>query len=122
MPAEAPSTNWSIEFYVDPRNRSPVTEFLAKLSKIERAEARNTFRLLQEFGTTLGMPHARPMIGHGRLWELRAGPNRLLYFAHVGRRFVILHGFRKKSQKTPVREIATAERRMVDFLEREYDS
>jgi len=99
-----------------------VVDFLAVLSKVERVEARNAFRLLQEFGTTLGMPHARPMTGHGKLWELRAGPNRLLYFAHVGRRFVILHGFRKKSQKTPIREIATAERRMADFLERQHDS
>jgi phage-related protein len=99
-----------------------VTEFLATLSKIERVEARNAFRLLQEFGTTLDMPHARPMTGHGKLWELRAGPNRLLYFAHIGRRFVILYGFRKKSQKTPIREIATAERQMADFLEREHDS
>jgi phage-related protein len=41
---------------------------------------------------------------------------------YVGRRFVILHGFRKKSQKTPIREIATAERRMADFLEKEHDS
>lgn len=122
MPAELSPTKWSIEFYVDTRGQSPVSEFLAMLSRMERVEARNAFRLLQEFGTTLGMPHARSMAGHGKLWELRSGPNRLLYFAHVGRRFVILHGFRKKSQKTPIREIATAERRMADFLEREHDS
>jgi phage-related protein len=122
MPAEMPPAHWSIEFYVDTRGQSPVSEFLAMLSKVERVEARNAFRLLQEFGTTLGMPHARPLTGHDKLWELRAGPNRLLYFAHIGRRFVILHGFRKKSQRTPIREIATAERRMANYLEREHDS
>jgi phage-related protein len=122
MPAEQPPTFWSIEFYVDTRGRNPVVEFLETMSKLERVEARNAIRLLLEFGTTLGMPHARPMTGHGKLWELRAGPNRLLYFAYIGRRFVILHAFRKKSQKAPIREIATAERRMADFLEREHDS
>jgi len=43
----------------------------------------------------------------------------LLYFACIGRRFVILHGFRKQTRKTPAREIETAERRMADFLERQ---
>lgn len=88
-------------------------------SKRERAEVRNALRLLQEFGPVLGMPHARPVTGHRKLWELRAGPIRLFYFAHIGQRFVILHAFRKKSQKTPAREINTAERRMANFLERE---
>jgi phage-related protein len=72
--------------------------------------------LLQEFGPLLGMPHARPV---GDLWELRAGPGRLFYFAYMGRRFIILHGYRKQGPKAPKREIETAMRRWADFLERE---
>jgi phage-related protein len=36
-----------------------------------------------------------------------------------GRRFVLLHAFTKKTQKTPAAEIETAKRRMADYLERE---
>ncbi len=32
---------------------------------------------------------------------------------------IVLHAFRKKSGKTPGQEIAKAERRMYEFLERE---
>jgi phage-related protein len=35
-----------------------------------------------------------------------------------GWRFVVLHGFRKRTQKTPRREIATAERYLREFLAR----
>ncbi len=80
MPEER--AQWRIVFYVDRRGRSPVAEFLNGLSAHERAEAENAFRLLLEFGTLLGMPHARPVSGHAKLWELRPGPNRIFYFAH----------------------------------------
>jgi len=111
--------DWTIEFYTDRRGHSPVVEFINALPVREQAEVRNALRLLREFGTLLGMPHARPLTGHHKLWELRPGPNRLLYFAHTGRRFVILHGFRKRSQRTLAREIRIAERRMAEILERE---
>ena len=62
------------------------------------------------------MPHARPIAG---LWELRPGPNRFFYVAVRGRHFVILHGYRKRSQAAPQREIETAQRRWADLLERD---
>jgi phage-related protein len=109
---------WTIEFYTDARGKSAVVEFISGLPERERAKARNYLRLLREFGILLGMPYARPVSGHRKLWELRPGAIRLFYFAHTGRRFIILHAFRKKSQKTPRREITTAEQRMAEFLER----
>ncbi len=80
-------------------------------------EAENAFRLLCEFGTLLGMPHARPVSGHPKLWELRPGPNGIFYFAHVDRTFVLLHGYRKQGRKAPAEEIATAEKRMAELTE-----
>ena len=81
-----------------------------------------SFALLEEFGLTVTAPHVRPIKGSWKLWELRVrvqqGAIRLFYFAHTGRRFVILHGFVKKSGKTPRRDIETAVRRMQDVLER----
>ena len=72
--------------------------------------------LLREFGPRLPMPYARHI--EGDLWELRPGAGRLFYFLYTGRRFIILHGYRKKGRKAPKKEIATAHRRMMDFLER----
>ncbi|MFZ1465030.1 MAG: type II toxin-antitoxin system RelE/ParE family toxin [Anaerolineae bacterium] len=44
------------------------------------------------------------------------GANRFFYFAYVDRRFVILHAYRKQSQKTPPQELALAERRLAEVL------
>lgn len=107
---------WRVEFYIDARGRSPVEKFLDALSVTERAEALRVLRLLREYGISLGMPHARPI---GGLWELRPGPNRFFYVAMTGRRFVVLHGYRKRSQAAPQREIDTAQRRWADLLDRE---
>jgi len=107
---------WQIFFYEDHRGKSPVLDFMNTLSARERAKVNNVHRLLEEFGMDLGMPHARRI--KGRLWELRPGDNRLFYFLQVERKFIILHGYRKRSMKAPEKEIATALRRMQEFLEK----
>jgi len=72
-------------------------------------------RLLEEFGSNLSMPHARQI--KGKLWELRPGGVRLFYFAYIEQQFVILHGYRKQSQKSPDREIEIAMRRMQELMD-----
>jgi phage-related protein len=71
------------------------------------------------FGPDLGMPHTRAM-GQG-LFELRIkgaeGVVRVFYCTVVGRRIVILHQFRKKSEKTPRKELDTALRRMKEVVD-----
>jgi phage-related protein len=106
---------WQIHFYEDRRGKSPVLDFINHIFPKDRAKVNNVFRLLEEFGTDLGMPHARRI--EGRLWELRPGDNRLFYFLYMEHKFVILHGFRKQSMKTPEKEIATALRRMKEISE-----
>lgn len=113
---------WNVEFYRDRRGRSPVEDFLTTLPERERLEVLRVIDLLEEHGLALGMPHARPIAG---MWELRAGPGRVFYVAvrppagRLGRRFILLHGYRKKSQVAPQREIDTAQRRWAELLERE---
>jgi phage-related protein len=115
MIAQSPA--WTVEFYVDAGGRSPVQEFIEGLSKQEQVTVGHVFQLLQEYGVNLGSPYVRHV--EDKIWELRPGSNRLLYFAHTGRRFIILHAFRKKSQKTPRKESRAAKRHLAEFLERE---
>jgi phage-related protein len=111
---DQPSVMWRIVFYKDSRGRSPIAEYLNTLPIAEQAATREAFSLLREFGISLGMPHAKHV--DGKLWELRPGANRFFYFAHVGRRFVILHAYRRHSQKTPAQELALAEPRLAEVL------
>lgn len=65
-----------------------------------------------------------PLVRHleGKLWELRRESDtniyRLLCVFLSGRRILFLHGFHKKTQKTPRRELETVLRRLQDFIER----
>jgi len=109
-----PSRAWRIEFYSDHRGRVPAYEFIEGLAPHEHAAALRALDLLARYGPRLSIPHARHI--EGRLRELRAGPGRLFYFLHLGETFVILHGYRKKSQKASRQEAETAIRRMNDLL------
>jgi len=106
---------WNIVFYVDHRGKCPPREFIEELPVMEQAKIRNVLRLLQEFGSNLSMPHAKQI--KGKLWELRPGGVRLFYFAYIEQQFVILHGYRKQSQKAPDREIEIAIRRMQELID-----
>jgi len=69
------------------------------------------------YGPDLRMPHTRAM--GGGLFELRMksheGIGRVFYCTMSKKKIVMLHNFVKKTQKTPVREIAIARRRMKEI-------
>ncbi|MGL5876389.1 MAG: type II toxin-antitoxin system RelE/ParE family toxin, partial [Xenococcaceae cyanobacterium] len=87
-----------------------------------KAKFARIFELLQERGISVGMPYVRS-IDNTKLYEIRVEQDtniyRIFYFAYTGRRFILLHGFQKKTQKTPNQEIELAETRRKEFLAQE---
>lgn len=73
--------------------------------------------LMVEFGWPLGMPYCRGL-GNG-LWEVRSdltgGRIARVIFSVIDERMVLLHGFIKKTQKTPPRDLQLAARRMKEI-------
>jgi phage-related protein len=63
----------------------------------------------------VGMPHVRSLSGAGSLWEIRMsgkdGIARAIYVKASGQRLVVVHGFQKKTQKTPKTALKTARKR-----------
>ena len=74
-------------------------------------------QLLQDNGTR--MPENITKHIEDGIWELRPGNNRVLYFFFKDNTFILLHQFRKKTQKTPRSEIEKAKSERKDFLSRE---
>lgn len=106
---------WGIELYESPRGTKPVKDFLDSLEDSARDKVYASMELLKEFGVMLGPPHVKKLKGT-RLWELRViGESnvRMFYVVKIGKKFLILHGFLKKSQKTPEKEIEIAEKRLM---------
>lgn len=111
---------WNIEFYETEGGSLPVRDFIESLSDKHQAKIVHRIDLLAETGNTLKEPHVKKL--EGKIWELRvqASPNiyRILYFTDIGKDIVLLHGFTKKTQKTPRKEIEIATERMKDYQRR----
>src|SRR5207248_716430 len=107
---------WLLAYYQDARGNRPVEEWLGGLNEGDYARVFRYFEMLEKHGTNLRRPFAAHL--RGKLWELIPGDYRVLYCAIPNRRFLLVHAFRKKTNKTPQREIAIAENRFTDYERR----
>jgi len=116
---------YNIEFYSTADGKSELWEFLDELqqkaltnkdARIQHKQIVQYIQLLEDHGTRLGDNITKHL--DEDIWELRPGNNRVLYFYFRDNTFVLLHQFRKKTQKTPPREIARAKAERDDWLSR----
>src|SRR3989338_10755158 len=108
---------WDIIYYETSQGKSPVFEFIQILNVKARNKIAEVLDLLEEHGILLGHPLSKKLTGTP-LWELRilgSDNIRIFYVAVVNRRFLLLHAFAKKKQKTDKKEIKTAINRLNDF-------
>jgi phage-related protein len=71
--------------------------------------------VLERCGTRAGEKFTKHI--EGDIWELRPLNDRIFFFCWIRNRIILLHCFRKKTQKTPKREIEQAKRNLCVFLE-----
>ena len=116
---------YTVEFYETRDGQCPVWEFLEDLriksasnkdARIQHKQVSLYIELLQQNGTRLNDNITKHL--ENGIWELRPGNNRVFYFFYENNTFVLLHQFRKKSQKTPKREIEKAKSERIDYLSR----
>ena len=93
--------------------REPVREWLKDLRPEHRKTIGEDIKTLQ-FEWPIGMPLARKM--DDGLWEFRSTLSSGIartFFTVFKDQVVLLHGFVKKAQKTPPKELALAKRRLM---------
>ncbi|WP_296962438.1 type II toxin-antitoxin system RelE/ParE family toxin [uncultured Dialister sp.] len=95
-------------------------EFLDGLDIKMRQKMLRSIQALQDMGISLRMPLSESL--EDGIFELRAksGTNisRVMYFFIIGNRAVLTHGFIKKTQKTPRRELQRAKDIRADYFRR----
>ena len=115
---------WRVLFYVNENGKRPVEEFLRKLPPGHQGKAMRAIDLLEQFGIFLQRPHAAAIRSEkfAGLWELRiqfgGDASRIFYFLHHDDCFILLHGFIKKTDALPMKEMETARKRKEDFFRR----
>lgn len=107
-----------VRFYSTETGSQPVLEWLRKPDKDDR-HAIGLDLMRVQFGWPIGMPLVRSL--HDGLWEVRSGLSsqriaRLILCFH-DETLVVLHGFIKKTQKTPVADLTLAKRRKKDVTQ-----
>jgi len=99
-------------FFHNPSGREPVRDWLKEMDKADRTTIGEDIKLVQ-FRWPLGMPLVRKL--EADLWEVRShlsgGRIARVFFTVCKTELVLLHGFIKKSQKTPGDEMALAQGR-----------
>lgn len=100
-------------FYENASRRQPVREWILELSSEDRKSLGRDIQKV-EFGWPLGMPYCRSL-GDG-LWEVRSsladGKIGRVIFCVAQEHMVLLHGFIKKTPKTPPQDLKLALKRM----------
>jgi phage-related protein len=104
-----------VVFFRTERGSEPVREWLKSLSLDEKRIIGEDIKTVQ-FGWPLGMPVVRKM--ETGLWEVRSRLvdriARVLFTVKDGK-MVLLHGFIKKSEKTPQEDLNLARRRLAQL-------
>jgi len=109
---EIPNKKLLARFYQTANGIEPVRDWLLKLGVEDRKIIGKDIQKV-EFGWPIGMPYCRPL-GNG-LYEVRSNISnqliaRVIFFIKTNE-MILLHGFIKKSQKTPKPDLDLAIKR-----------
>jgi len=113
-----------IIFYKNTKGVQPVLEYMQELSKNSSKESRIKLNKINDYIQALSVYGTEQLsenyVKHpdGDIWELRPLRDRILFAGVVDGKYVLLHQFMKKTQKTPAREIKKAKNELKDFKER----
>lgn len=117
---------YKIDFYEDSDGYSEIETFIFDLDSSNQKsdgillrKILHQFDLLKTLGPNLREPQTKFLKGYRHpLMELRPFPERIFYAAWQADRFVILHHYTKRSNKTDIREINKALNNLDDWLKR----
>lgn len=109
-------------FFVTATDKRPVRQWLMDLSREDRKTIGEDIATL-EFSWPVGKPKCSPITSVTGLYEVRSnisdGRIARVLFVLIGSQMVLLHGFVKKTQKTPSRELNLAKSRMKEVKRHE---
>ncbi len=109
------SPSFQVKFYKTDAGNEPVREWLLALSQEEKKTIGEDIKTVQ-FGWPIGMPVSRKVSKD--LWEVRSSlKNKIsrVIFTVEESIIVLLHGFIKKTQKLPQKDLDIAKNRLANL-------
>lgn len=107
---------WKVKFFQKARGEFPVEEFIKEQDEATYAKILHSILLLKINGPFLKPPYIKKL--QDDLYELRiSGKNAIrIFYTFFENEYYLLHAFKKKSQKTPEKELKTAIDRMKELV------
>jgi len=104
---------WKIRDIQNPSGKKIIAAFIDKQEKSTKAKITRTILLLERYGPFLGMPYCRKL--EENIWELRIQGKEAIRVFYTLREeeVILLHIFKKKSQKIRSKELELARERLV---------
>ena len=107
---------WDIYFFQTARGEKIVKEFIKNLDGKTIGKISHNLDLLKTHGPLLGMPYSKKLTKEISELRVRGGEEIRILYTFSKNNIYLLHAFKKKTQKTPVREIRLAEKRLRRYL------
>lgn len=110
-------------YYSTLKGETPFGDFLDSLSPKQQAKIIRVLKTIEAYGLSTAIPHLKKITGTP-FWEVRIlGKDniRAIYITLSSQSILILHGFLKKQNKTPKKELQLAQTRLQDWQNRQID-
>lgn len=89
--------------------------FLSEQDGATKAKFFHLYDLLCEYGPRLALPHTKRITKNISELRIRGKTEVRIFFASIGGTYVLLHAWKKKTQKTPQKEFRIAQRRLTEI-------
>ncbi len=110
-----------VQFFRTRAGRCPVEAFLDSLSGKQAQKVAWVLSLIEQLDR-VPVSYFKKLVNTDELWEARISVGRdafrFLAFFDGPNVVILVHGFQKKTQKTPKQMISLAEKRKKDYLQR----
>lgn len=112
------------EFYTRPNGHNEFLEFYYTLPYKDRRKLMATIEIIEKEGMIVAFQLELVKKLDYEIYEIRSkiasNIQRVLYFHRDNNKYIVTHGFTKKTQKTPVREIQLAKKIKAEYEEEQY--
>jgi phage-related protein len=100
------------------KKKKPVVDFIEQLTSKDQAKILACLKNIEELGFDCPRVEFRQI--SGKLWEIKiqtaSAGYRIFYVTIQRKTLVLLHAYKKQSQKAPKKEIDIAEKRLMEVL------
>lgn len=108
---------WKVVYFISSSGENPVSSFIDSCAKPQQVKILRVLQYLEEYGVQTAIPHIKKL-SDTPFWEIRIlGKDsiRIIYVVETGKLIILLHGFFKKSPKTPKKEIEICYQRYTEY-------